>query len=70
MHLSIFPALLQGMSEDVSINRFFDDPMLLELVRFSASLHCVLDHYIPDAAVSACHDRLFVCRSECTVCLM
>ena len=25
------PPLLQGLSEDVSINKFFDDPMLLEL---------------------------------------
>ena len=25
--------LLQGLSEDVSINKFFDDPMLLELAR-------------------------------------
>ncbi len=24
---------LQGMSEDVSINRFFDDPLLLEMAR-------------------------------------
>lgn len=24
---------LQGLSEDVSINKFFDDPMLLELAR-------------------------------------
>ena len=32
-HPSDIAGLLQGMSEDVSINRFFDDPMLLELVR-------------------------------------
>ena len=37
--------VLQGMSEDVSINRFFDDPMLLELVRLTVlfliyALHC------------------------------
>lgn len=25
--------LLKGLSEDVSINKFFDDPMLLELAR-------------------------------------
>ncbi len=25
--------LLQGLSEDVSINKFFDDPMLLELAK-------------------------------------
>jgi len=24
---------LQGLSEDVSINKFFDDPMLLELAK-------------------------------------
>ena len=29
---------LQGMSEDVSINKFFDDPMLLELARQDADL--------------------------------
>jgi len=28
---------LQGMSEDVSINKFFDDPMLLELARQDAT---------------------------------
>ena len=28
----------KGMSEDVSINKFFDDPMLLELARQSADL--------------------------------
>lgn len=27
---------IQGMSEDVSINKFFDDPMLLELARQDA----------------------------------
>lgn len=27
---------MQGMSEDVSINKFFDDPMLLELARQDA----------------------------------
>ena len=30
--------LVQGMSEDVSINKFFDDPMLLELARQDADL--------------------------------
>ena len=25
--------MLQGLSEDVSINKFFDDPMLLELAK-------------------------------------
>ena len=25
--------LIQGLSEDVSISKFFDDPMLLELAR-------------------------------------
>ncbi len=29
---------LQGMSEDVSINKFFDDPMLLELAKQDADL--------------------------------
>ena len=29
----VFPSLLQGLSEDVSINKFFDDPMLLELAK-------------------------------------
>ena len=29
---------MQGMSEDVSINKFFDDPMLLELARQDAAL--------------------------------
>ena len=33
-----FP-LSQGMSEDVSINKFFDDPMLLELARQDDLLH-------------------------------
>ena len=27
----------KGMSEDVSINKFFDDPMLLELARLQES---------------------------------
>ena len=27
------PRRRKGMSEDVSINKFFDDPMLLELAR-------------------------------------
>ena len=27
------PPILQGLSEDVSINKFFDDPMLLELAK-------------------------------------
>jgi hypothetical protein len=32
--LNIFLVLShQGLSEDVSINKFFDDPMLLELAR-------------------------------------
>ena len=30
--------LLQGMSEDVSINKFFDDPMLLELAKQDAEM--------------------------------
>lgn len=34
--------LLQGMSEDVSINKFFDDPMLLELARQDADLQQIL----------------------------
>ena len=29
---------LQGMSEDVSINKFFDDPMLLELAKQDAEM--------------------------------
>ncbi len=29
----------KGMSEDVSINKFFDDPMLLELARQDQDLH-------------------------------
>ena len=37
-HQSDIAGLLQGMSEDVSINRFFDDPMLLELVRIFVPL--------------------------------
>ncbi len=28
-----FSVLVQGLSEDVSISKFFDDPMLLELAR-------------------------------------
>ncbi len=38
------PVLLlpQGMSEDVSINKFFDDPMLLELARQDADLQSIL----------------------------
>jgi len=28
----------QGLSEDVSINKFFDDPMLLELAKQDAAL--------------------------------
>ena len=28
----------QGLSEDVSINKFFDDPMLLELAKQDATL--------------------------------
>lgn len=31
--LSICPHPLQGLSEDVSISKFFDDPMLLELAK-------------------------------------
>lgn len=34
--------LVQGMSEDVSINKFFDDPMLLELARQDADLQQIL----------------------------
>lgn len=34
--------VLQGMSEDVSINKFFDDPMLLELARQDADLQQIL----------------------------
>lgn len=30
--------VLQGMSEDVSINKFFDDPMLLELAKQDAEM--------------------------------
>ncbi len=29
---------LQGMSEDVTISKFFDDPMLLELARQEADM--------------------------------
>lgn len=36
-YLALTFALLQGMSEDVSINKFFDDPMLLELARQDAT---------------------------------
>lgn len=32
----------KGMSEDVSINKFFDDPMLLELARQDADLQQIL----------------------------
>ena len=32
LDLEIF-LILQGLSEDVSINKFFDDPMLLELAK-------------------------------------
>eukprot|EP00899_Mesostigma_viride_P009923 jgi/Mesvir1/18932/Mv25784-RA.3 len=32
----------KGMSEDVSINKFFDDPMLLELARQDADLQAIL----------------------------
>mmetsp|Transcript_33923 Transcript_33923/g.107781 ORF Transcript_33923/g.107781 Transcript_33923/m.107781 type:complete len:648 (-) Transcript_33923:66-2009(-) len=32
----------KGMSEDVSINKFFDDPMLLELARQDADLQSIL----------------------------
>jgi hypothetical protein len=34
--------IMQGMSEDVSINKFFDDPMLLELARHDADLQQIL----------------------------
>ena len=34
--------IVQGMSEDVSINKFFDDPMLLELARQDADLQQIL----------------------------
>ena len=30
---------LQGLSEDVTINKFFDDPMLLELARQDVMLN-------------------------------
>ena len=32
-HFCICPHSLQGLSEDVSISKFFDDPMLLELAK-------------------------------------
>ena len=32
----------KGMNEDVSINQFFDDPMLLELARQDADLQAIL----------------------------
>lgn len=32
----------KGMSDDVSINKFFDDPMLLELARQDASLQEIM----------------------------
>ena len=32
-HLCFCPHSLQGLSEDVSISKFFDDPMLLELAK-------------------------------------
>ena len=31
--LSLSRQCVQGLSDDVSINKFFDDPMLLELAR-------------------------------------
>ena len=31
--------VFQGLSEDVSINKFFDDPMLLELARQDVMLN-------------------------------
>jgi len=41
-HGSHFPCdrwlIAQGLSEDVSINKFFDDPMLLELAKQDAAL--------------------------------
>lgn len=32
----------KGMSDDVSINKFFDDPMLLELAKQDADLQQIL----------------------------
>ena len=32
----------KGMTDDVSISKFFDDPMLLELARQDGELHNVL----------------------------
>jgi len=32
----------KGMSEDVSINKFFDDPMLLEMARQDADFQQIL----------------------------
>ena len=34
-----FSFFLKGLSEDVSINKFFDDPMLLELARQDVMLN-------------------------------
>ena len=40
---TLIPRLpVQGMSEDVSISRFFDEPMLLEMARQEASLGQIL----------------------------
>ncbi|XP_075647584.1 uncharacterized protein LOC142618522 [Castanea sativa] len=33
------PVLLEGMSEDVSINKFFDEAMMVELAQQSPDLH-------------------------------
>ena len=38
-HFNIVFAALQGLSEDVSINKFFDDPMLLELAKQDVMLN-------------------------------
>ena len=36
---------LQGMSEDVTISKFFDDPMLLELARQEADMSAGMGGY-------------------------
>ena len=33
MKIELIFFIFQGLSEDVSINKFFDDPMLLELAK-------------------------------------
>lgn len=38
-NLRIFFSTLQGMSEDVSINKFFDEAMVVELAQQAADLH-------------------------------